>query len=194
MVAVTETVGVARGGDAHPDATLEQLRYGVDDLGEVLGPAHLVVHVGVGRVERDLDGDVLAGEHVELRQAGLVEQRAVAEHERGQDVGHGRERRREVGQQERLATGHADVGEAQLRGLGGDADHLVGRERPLGHARSRLGEAVGAGQVAVVVGVHPHPAGQVTGLDGLGDGGHPKPSWASRRRVSSDEGSSRALQ
>ena len=112
----------------------------------------------------------------------------------GQDVSQASEGLGHGGRQERLAAGDAQAGETQIGGFGGDGRHRVGGQGPARDVRRRFGEAVGACQVAVVVAVEPHPAGQEPGGDGVGDGAHAQPSARRRSRVAGAVGSSNAVQ
>ena len=99
-----------------------------------------------------------------------------------------------VVEQERLAAGHPERREAQLARLARASDHRLGRELPPLHARRGLGQAVGALEVAVVVGVHPQPVADPAFLDRIRDRAHRSPSASRRRSVSGLVGNASALQ
>jgi len=96
--------------------------------------------------------------------------------------------------QERLTAGHAHAGEAQRPSLLCQLQHARAGQLAARHSWGGLGEAVGAGQVAVVVAVQPQPPGHRgvrnrVGQAGQGVGAHPtRPSLASRDSVCGEVG------
>ena len=124
-----------------------------------------------------------------------MEEGGVRQHDGGEDVGHPGHGVGHRCEHERLTAGDAEAPEAELARLAGPIDHPRGVEHASGDGGAGLGEAVGALEVAVVVGVQPealtdHPFG-----DGLGhERAHAalvKPSAASRSMVEGATGKRR---
>ncbi|MDP9384345.1 MAG: hypothetical protein M3P50_03755 [Actinomycetota bacterium] len=161
-----------RRGDAHPDAALDELLDRLDDLSEVLRPAHLVVLGRVGPVERDLDLHRQVGEGLELPQAPLVEERRVGEHHRGQPTPELCLEGRHVVADERLVAGQPEARGAKVPGLRCSCEDRVAGELAAPDQRPGLRQAVRALQVAVVVQVEPQTTVDSARGDGLGQRTH----------------------
>ncbi len=141
-----------------------------DDVGMVARAPHRVVRLGVGRIERELERDADARERRESVEHGRGEQRAVRQRERRQDRADPGQHLGEVAEHEHLTAGDPDRGEAEVSCGGDRVQHpLLVELAPVGDARSRVGQAVRAGEVAVVRRIEPEPAPCLSGRKGLGE-------------------------
>ena len=148
-------------------------------------PAQPVVAGRGGRVERELERETGARERVEAVEHARREERAVRERERRQDLRQRGERRGERPEHEDLTAGDPERGEAVVAG-GRRCGHQprIPELTSVGDPWARLGQAVGAREVAVVGGVQP----ETVPCASLGD--HPVEPVAQRRDRSRCHGSS----
>ncbi len=136
----------------------QELRNRVNHARPVGGAAERVVALGIVGVERDLERRVGLREGQEPVEQAIREERRVRQGERRQHPAHLDQGLGKPREHERLATGDPDVGEAELLRLLDRAEHRLAAEgAPVGDARRRLGQAVDAGEVAVVGRVEPEP-------------------------------------
>ena len=160
------------------DAAFQEAWNRQHHLGEALRPAELVVANGRVRVERDLQARVEADQRLEPLEQARREQGGVRERNRRQEPGDLDERLGEPREHEDLAARDTAAGEPEVAGGGDGVEHRLGRERsPARDPGRAFGEAVDAGQVAVIRRVEPepvaHPALADRALDLLADRAHP---------------------
>jgi hypothetical protein len=161
-----------RGGQSDSDPTFPEAWDGCHDVLEAACPAEPVVGGRIVRVERELDCAIEVGEGRERVHHPVREQHPVRERDRRQDPRDLDERPGEGRQHEHLAARDSDRAEAERSRLTDGLEHRRRIERTaIRDARVRLGQAVGAGQIAVVGRIEPEPVAHAPIGDGTGERG-----------------------